>query len=98
MVNNWILLVAFVILLSRARHAFEKAKVREALRDDGTGTRVTFAAADATEEFERRAIRNAKSGGGFVVRPVNRKGVIVDVNCYVENNIVKGQVAMMCQD
>ena len=96
--NKYILLCALTILLWRARQAFQQGQFRAVLRDDkATGQTYTFAASAATEEFERRAIRNAKSGGGFVTRPVNRNGVITDVNCYVQGDIKQGQVAMRCE-
>ena len=96
--NKYILLCALAILLWRARQAFQQGQFRAVLRDDkATGQMYTFAASAATEEFERRAIRNAKSGGGFVTRPVNRNGVLTDVNCYVQGDIKQGQVAMRCE-
>lgn len=97
--NKYILLGALAILLWRARQALQQGQFRAALRDDkATGETYTFAASAATEDFERRAIRNAKSGGGFVTRPVNRNGVITDVNCYVQGEIDKqGQVGMRCE-
>lgn len=97
----WIWLgLGLVVVYHRGQSVLRTATEKDALRQQTMDSATVWVdRADVTEKYETKALRLAKTGGGFLHRPINVGGTVREQTCYVEAETGKkkhGKVALRC--
>ena len=95
MLQSTLPLLAMLLLISRIVFAFRQAEMKSKLKIAGNPR--TVVVNTITEEWEKKAVGRAKTGGGYIRMPYNGGGTISKNICYVPQQAAKKTLIMKCE-